>query len=156
MALHWDLSGIKDNDTVCYTREGDECQVKGTTECIIWMSMFIDMGNWTAKAMPEVWRRVKVYEEVLGAVRVRYTDHGSLPCPLTMDEVLAHQGLSTNVINTTARQFNAKLEQSAVRKCKERTRRALTQAKESLAQAEAAALVAQSTPTEHGGKEVRA
>jgi len=94
MALHFDFTKVKNNETVCLTPEGE---IRIVTDALIWLTMAIDLGGITPKNVEEFIVRLRMYEMVAG------------PTNISAEAVRAHVGLSTNVSDTTDAQFAKKL-----------------------------------------------
>ena len=103
MALHWNLNAIPDHESLCFMaspyndpahgiKKGDRI-MNPVSNTMIWVTLAIDIGNWTPAAMPEVWARISTYQALFGALMADQDG----PIYLTKDQVMAHVGLSTNV-----------------------------------------------------------
>jgi hypothetical protein len=98
MSLNYDLSKIKNFTDVCYSTaaESDVAHgvVKGqrymrsATQSIIFGTMAVGIGNLSAKNLPEFWARYDVWQRLHG-----FTGEDAI----TLEEVTAHVGLTTNV-----------------------------------------------------------
>jgi hypothetical protein len=97
MALHWDISHIKDYEDLCLEdagldSEGDEqVRLNPTTDNLIWATMSTGIGEITDDTYIEFWIRMNTLSTLQagtlgGAVKV-----------MPLDAVKAHIGLSTNV-----------------------------------------------------------
>lgn len=92
----------------------------GTTspalDSVIWATMAIGIGNWTKAAMPEVKRRMAIYQYLTGPA-IRFNDGRAYN--VTGEELDKLQGFQTNVSLETAAAFNKKairwLEENAAR-----------------------------------------
>lgn len=99
MSLDWDLSKVKDMETVCFefNKGPGETVAKRhlnpITEAIIWGTIAIEMGQITEKNYYEFWMRLSMNDLVYGP-RIGYRK-GSRS--ITLEEVRKHIGLSTNV-----------------------------------------------------------
>jgi len=94
MALHFDFTKVKNNETVCLTPEGE---IRVVTDALIWLTMALDLRGITSKNVEDFIVRLRLYEMVAG------------PTNITAAQVRAHVGLSTNVSDTTDAQFVKKL-----------------------------------------------
>lgn len=117
MALHWDISNVKDYNLLHNTApEGcDLPHPKGSiedfvgdvewdiTNTLIWATISVDMGKITEKNYEEFYRRLRMVGIVYGS-----------PYQITLSDVKRRIGLSTNVITTTATQFNNKMKKRMV------------------------------------------
>lgn len=131
MALHWDLSRIKDQETLCWwTATEDnisagvakgEQGLKAVTEALIWHTMGLGLGRITEQNVEEFWLRLQLYEKLHG-----YTvyDAKAKPRPLTWEEVTAHIGLRTNASTLTRGTWVRKLTNDFMREAERRLFRA--------------------------------
>jgi hypothetical protein len=86
MALNFNLTKIKNFTDVCYDEVG---MLTGLTTTIVWMLPVIGMPGITKATAKFVYLRIATYEHLFGPMRgVEY---------ITMEEVLAHVGLTANV-----------------------------------------------------------
>lgn len=120
MSLNWSLTKIKDHKTVCYEYreksaeygifESGDC-MKALTDALIWATMAVDIGEITEKNAEEFHWRVKELEETYNQPFLRYLDdNGEVQKrPITLEEVRAHIGLSTNVMTISRKQWIAKM-----------------------------------------------
>lgn len=94
----------------------------GTTspalDAVIWATMAIGIGNWTKADMPEVKRRMAIYQHVTGPA-IRFNDGRAYY--VTPEELDKLQGFQTNVSFETATAFNKK----AIRWVEENAARAM-------------------------------
>lgn len=93
MALRFDLSGIKDWESVCLDDEGYRTDA---SEKLVMGMMLIGMSKITEKNWPEVWRRIYM----IGELKVFI---GERP---TVADVVAHIGFTSNVKNETKATFH--------------------------------------------------
>tara|TARA_Y100000034_G_scaffold134747_1_gene204066 strand:- start:930 stop:1328 length:399 start_codon:yes stop_codon:yes gene_type:complete len=98
MSLNFNLTKIDDHKTLCYRKVDEKgengeplFQLRVVTDRIIWGTMLVDVGN--LKNTKECKAFFDRYCEAAAAL--------ALPVDLTLDDVLAHKGLSTNVFKTT-------------------------------------------------------
>lgn len=101
MALNWDISRVKDHETVCFVGEGDKRRMHGTTETLIWATMIFGQNSITEKNWEEFLFRAKFYERLNGGLRTDWSGGEPRPVCLTADEIKAHIGLGTNATNYT-------------------------------------------------------
>jgi hypothetical protein len=85
MALHWNLSKIADYEKVCLNADGS---VSAKTETIIWATMTVQLGKITESNYQEFFVRLDFGN------RLR-----SWGYDLTEEDIKAHIGLTTNVID---------------------------------------------------------
>jgi len=109
MALHWNLTDIKNLKDVCWVNEGDERSLNPITEAIIWSTIVVQIGKITEKNVDEwVWRLY--YTSKLGRGKlIPDTDRYRNP---TRDELMLHIGLSTNVSTISRREFCSRIASS--------------------------------------------
>jgi hypothetical protein len=135
MSLDWNLKGIKNADAVCWGEpatandpmrgiEKGKQYMKPLTDALIWLTMAVDIGHITEKNADEFYRRVAMIETLNGASLSKWNAETEKheARPITLDDVKAHIGLSTNVSTKTAKQFDAKYTKM-VRESVERARR---------------------------------
>ena len=94
MSLDYDISDVKDWDTFCLDKEGE---LKPLTERIVFGTLSIDIGTITEETGDEGFRRHYIASVVYG------DDH------LTMEELVSHIGLRTNVFDTTRTAFKHRM-----------------------------------------------
>lgn len=99
MALHYNLSAIKDNETVCWTGPDDDARMNPVTEGLIFMTISVGIP----KITEENWREFAVrYLMVHGALQF----DGDLYSP---QDIQAHVGLSTNASAMSKAKFNGSI-----------------------------------------------
>jgi hypothetical protein len=86
MALNFNLTKIKNFADVCYDEVG---MLTGLTTTLVWMLPVIGMPGITKATAQTVFLRIHLYESLFGPMR-------GVEC-FTMEEVLAHVGLTANV-----------------------------------------------------------
>lgn len=111
MALRWDLSNIRDWENVCRItatydephsgiKVGDRITSPVTT-ALIWLCVAVDLPGITEENAPEFFARTRLTEQMHGQQLIRAEVDGKRPegekAFITMDEVIAHIGLSVNV-----------------------------------------------------------
>jgi hypothetical protein len=99
MRLIWDLSNIKNYESVCWV-DGDEGDIRlnPVTETLIYATLSVGLGSITEKNLDEFVGRFRVMERLQGPF-MRNGDGSD--SRLTDDELAAHVGLVTNVSNET-------------------------------------------------------
>lgn len=106
MSLNYDLSKIKDSDTVCWTPDPDRPDKKimnPVTQALIFGAMAIGIGEITPRTAAEFWQRVAIEEKVNGAWLKQVDDNDNrTDRPLTPADIYAHLGLVTNVFPKTS------------------------------------------------------
>jgi len=107
MALHWNLTGIDNHEELCWRPHETEKNEDGspvrymrlTTERMIWATIGVDIGYLkTDKICREFYRRYCEASWAMGH-----------PVNLTLEDVLAHKGLSTNVHKTSEAAWRKRL-----------------------------------------------
>lgn len=91
MPLTWDVTKVIDHESVCFNEDGS---VKLATEAIVFYTMPLGLGEISVDNAAEFYGRVKLYEALYGPLM---RDGDGEPRPLTLEEVRAHVGLTTNV-----------------------------------------------------------
>ena len=86
MALNFNMTKVKNFEQVCYETGG---MLTGSTISIVWMLPVIGMPGITKATAKFVYLRIATYESLFGPLRGLE--------PITMEEVLAHVGLTANV-----------------------------------------------------------
>lgn len=86
MSLNFNLSNIKNYETVCYNEDGT---LRGLTTGLIYMMPVIGMSGITTATAKTVYLRLATYETLFGPVRGYER--------VTLKQVLAHVGLTANV-----------------------------------------------------------
>jgi hypothetical protein len=100
--LTWDTKDVLDNENVCFliaeedhwttgVKKGDRI-LNPVTNALIWHSMNTGIGRITDENVGEVYARIKLVETVYGPSLL--TSEG--PKAITMEDVIAHIGLTTN------------------------------------------------------------
>lgn len=119
MSLDWDLREIKDRETLCWIKDGDEERLNPVTEAIIWKTIAVDIGRITEENYKEFAARTHVWEEVFG----KSLRQGGQDLGLTVEDIKAHIGLSTNVSNRTRAQWQKRLSDTLLREADNWVRR---------------------------------
>lgn len=127
MGLSWNVTDVKDHETVCFYRaseddpmgqhkKGDRL-IRSETEALIFLSMPCGFHKITTDNAVEVYGRCYGIER-FGAFR---TQRGK-PVYITLADVRAHVGLTTNASPKTAGQYAAALARCATDHAKEEAR----------------------------------
>ena len=106
MALNFSLTKIKNFEYVCYETGG---MLTGLTLTLVWMMPVIGMPGITKATAKSVYLRIATYENLFGPMRGIEN--------ITMEEVLAHVGLTANVAFET----DAKWERRIIKAFKQTT-----------------------------------
>ena len=120
MSLDFDISRIKpakDGSNVVRDKEGN---LTGLAQTMIFMTMFVDLGEVTPTNYKKFWERAYLYEHGLGAMRKSPDGTDKF---LTLLEVQMFIGLKTNVANKTDKAFRTRLGQSIVQRLEEKMSR---------------------------------
>jgi hypothetical protein len=92
MALNWDASKV----------EGWKEKAGSVADMVIWMTMFVGINQITEKNYEEFYSRAALLEKLFGASLLK----GGEPRPMTLEDIKAYIGLSTNASTLTRIQFN--------------------------------------------------
>lgn len=101
MALSFNLTKIKNFADVCYETDG---MLTGLTTTLVWMLPVIGMPGITKATAKFVYLRIATYEHLFGPMRG--LEH------ITMEEVLAHVGLTANVAFETDAKWERRIMKS--------------------------------------------
>lgn len=96
MSLDYNLGDITNFKKVCLTPKK---HVKPKTEAIIWVTMLIEMGTISEHNYKEFYRRVHFYQ-------LLFEERSS---EITLEDIKAHVGLRTNVINKSNAAFRKRM-----------------------------------------------
>lgn len=119
MALRWNLSAVKDGDTVCWITAPEDMPMHGVkageqvmnpvTNALIWATIAVDLGGITEKNAAEFYARLRFTERLDGPFLIRAEVDGKRPegeaAFITEEEVRAHVGLSANVTDKSRTQW---------------------------------------------------
>lgn len=120
MALHWDISKVKDTHLLHNTapeKGGEPPFPKGSpediegdvqwaiTDALIWATMGVDMGSITEKNIDEFYTRLVMMVKASGPLLHK----GGEPYHISYEDVRRRIGLSTNVSTKTPAQFNKRM-----------------------------------------------
>lgn len=103
MALNWDITNIKDNESLCCMPlqegqvEGDQ-KMNPITDALIWTCMFVGIPELTEKTILEFWGRMCV-------VYVEDEWSNGPQTHITFMDLVKHLGLKTNASRRTSAQF---------------------------------------------------
>lgn len=109
MSLDWDLTNIKDNETVCWIPDPtddmpDAVSMNPVTEALIWATLAVDIGRLTEENLDEFAYRLHFWERMFSP----YLIENGKGREMTYKEIKAHVGLSTNVMNISRAQWMKK------------------------------------------------
>ena len=116
MSLNWNISEIKDSDALCWREVNGETQLAPTTECMIWATMIVDIGEITEKNAMRFAERLYQWETIVGTI----SSDGER---LTFADVKAHIGLRTNVITTSDAKWRKRISSKLEEKAREAVRK---------------------------------
>ena len=123
MALHWDLSAVENGDELCWIEatednpnhgiEAGKSYLNPITNALIWSTIAVDLPGPTAENVGEFYARLRLTERVFGPFLIRAEVDGKRPegeaAMITIDEVIAHIGLSCNVSTKSRAQWLKRL-----------------------------------------------
>lgn len=112
MSLNYDFTGIDGYETVCWITDDEGNKVVNPiTDALVWATLSIGIGEITAANVNEWHSRLWAMDAVYGPSLYNVDDDGNrTPRPITVAEIRAHVGLSTNVFpKVTAITFARKL-----------------------------------------------
>lgn len=118
MSLNYDLQKIDNFRDLCYERkpldeltgggdwweeDGEGVRQNPVTKSLIFATMEVGLGSITKQNAVEFYARLSLVEKVRGAYVRRIPEDGGRPVeePITLEQVQAHIGLSTNVARET-------------------------------------------------------
>lgn len=96
MALNYNFSKVKDHEEL--HKNDSEW---GKTDTLIWMCLAVGIGDITEKNYVEFYSRVHFLEKISGSM----AHVGKEEYLFTVDDIKRRIGLTTNVSNTTRKQF---------------------------------------------------
>ena len=111
MALTWDLTKVKDSDSICWIEATEDNPNHGivagekymspVTNSLIWSTIAVDLPGITEANAAEFFARIRIWETLFGAFLIRAEVDGKRPegaaAFITETEVLNHIGLTCNV-----------------------------------------------------------
>lgn len=97
MSLDWNVGDVADFENVCFEQRDDGRYVRPVTNAIVMSTMATDMRGITEDTVDEFAWRLDLYQRMFGALIVEAHDGGFIERFITVEEVRAHVGLSTNV-----------------------------------------------------------
>lgn len=127
MALHWDVTTLRDQETV-FVGEGTDKKLDPVIEAMVWAQMALNTGGKITNANhKEVFKRIHIWERVHGSFLS--TTEG--PRPITLSDVKRCIGLSTNAFGDEGKRYfkekiMASLFESAERELREQEEAAKT------------------------------
>ena len=103
MALHYDFTKIENYEPVCWQENGN---IQPVTDALVWLTVGCELGEITEENYRDFFARIKVFEKLFGAFL--YGEDGK-DSYLTEDNIKAHIGLTTNVLNKSFESFMLKI-----------------------------------------------
>lgn len=104
MSLNFKLDGIKNYKDLCWKddiSEPGEKKMNAVTNALIWISIPCGFDEITSKNAPKLFQRIRVYEKMNGAMNRKFVDNKPVPVFLTYQDIIDHQGLTTNASTLT-------------------------------------------------------
>lgn len=119
MSLNWDLTKIKNSDTICWEKdENDNSKLNAVTESLIWLTMGVGYGTITEDNASDFYSRVAMYEKLFGTMLSYWKDSEKISVPITPEDIHNHIGLSTNVSKDTDASFRKRIVENFIREQK--------------------------------------
>lgn len=109
MALNWNIEKCKNYKQLTTEKEWN------VTNSLIWATMAVQIGDLTAKNADEFYRRLHIIEQ-----EGTFLNRAGKPYFITLADVKKRIGLSTNVNNSSRKDFEAHREKIALRKAKQK------------------------------------
>lgn len=104
MALTWNVSKVK-NYKVVTTDPNDPNKWAPVTRALITLTIPLGMNHITEKNYEEFFARVVATELVNGPMLYKVTKDGKVDTPITIEDVYAHIGLTTNASSGSKARF---------------------------------------------------
>lgn len=113
MSLDWELSEIKNKDEVCWVVDVDgNKRMSFTTETLLLLSPVVGLGRLQENNWHKWYKRLYMLEVVNGPSRAGVDKNGNrVEVRIAPEEVRAHIGLKTNVIDESDSRFAKRLQQ---------------------------------------------
>lgn len=126
MSLNWDVSAVKDGDTICWIEATEDDPMHGIeagksymnplTNVLIWATIAVDLPGITRENCSEFYARLHFVERLDGPLLIRAEVDGVRPegsaAFITPEEVVAHIGLKANVTPLSRTRWLNKLKHS--------------------------------------------
>jgi len=110
MALTWDLTKINNHEEICWDEKPDGTgTLNSYTEGVIFLSMFIGIGDITEDNASEFYSRAHFYESLFGAFVRSHDDGVKKDCYITPRIIESHIGLHTNAGKETELQWSKRM-----------------------------------------------
>lgn len=120
MSLDFDFSKVQPR-SLWETADGTEWTWEA--QALPWAAMAIGIGSITEKNVEEFALRLRLWEKVVGAFRVRHDDAGRTEVPFTLAELRPFIGFRTNVSTESRATFLRKLAEGAERDIRREARK---------------------------------
>lgn len=111
MSLNFELSGIPEWETTCYTGTGDDRRLSGVTETLIFATILVGYGRITEANVDDFVLRIAQHQAAAGPLMRGWDDEAKafVPVPVTAADVRRHIGLRTNASPKSAAKWRADL-----------------------------------------------
>ncbi len=116
MSLDWNVGGIENWHEVCETTAKHDRPMDGikkgdkvwnpVTLCLAWACLHVELGAITTENYYRFYVRVATFEAIAGPFLDDPNNHNRR---ITLDEIKAHIGFTTNVTTTTPKRFEDKM-----------------------------------------------
>jgi hypothetical protein len=106
MALSWELSDVENYKELCFVEKEGKRKMSYMTETLLYMTMFIGMGEISKKNWQEFYLRTHMHEQAFGAF---FRGDNGASLYITPKDIKDHIGLKTNASSMTKAAFNNKL-----------------------------------------------
>lgn len=110
MSLDWNVSRIKDHETLCFIPDEDDPENKRmnpVTNALIWYTMILDLGEIVPKNVDEWFVRMWIHDQMFSPLMDNSRQ-------ITYEDILQHVGLKTNVINRNRAQWFTRMKRSII------------------------------------------
>lgn len=104
MSLNWNVSNVRNSETVCFIGKDDERELREVTRSLIFLTMPVGINEITARNADEFIWRLEVIKMLDAAEYGEPSRHSSWP---GSDDVRAHIGLNTNASRVSEAKFLA-------------------------------------------------
>lgn len=105
MSLNYELNKIKNWEEMCITENEEGTILQPTTHALVFLMMNIGYSSITEDNWEDVWRRVYISEQLLGARRKQTFEGDTIDLFFRPENIWAHIGLTTNVGTTSFQEF---------------------------------------------------
>lgn len=112
MALTADYTRIKEYEKIVY----ENGELKPRVEALVFVTMFVGMGELSEKNFDEFLDRITLWEKVNGSFLKHSNEEGITPVPFTQENLKPYVGLRTNASTKTRKRFLLELGDIALEK----------------------------------------